>query len=237
MITTEGDKVYKSDDYNIILDAVAEVKRHGVLRKNRRYYYSSFATMDIETSKIPAGIDEKKGETHYEAITYSIALYIGGYCILSRTWDEYNKLIVRLTELLNISNKQTLVIYVHNLPYEFQFMRNFMKIEEVFATAPRKVVKCLGDMFEYRCSYKLTNMGLARFCESIPPEYMHHYKKSGEDFDYSIIRLPNTELSSDELQYIYNDVAGLHEAITYQLLSEKDTIVSIPLTSTGYILC
>lgn len=212
------------------------ITKWGLVKKSRQlYYYKNFLTMDIETSKIQDGIERKTGKPHYEAFMYTIALHNGEDCILFRSWYDYNKFMVWLTELIYKSERYRIVTYVHNLPYEFQFMRNFMEIDKVFATQPRKVVKCLGNNIEYRCSYKLTNMGLDRFLKSIPPERITHYKQSGQAFDYNKLRTPRTELKPFELQYIYNDVAGLHEGIEYLLESEDDTIATIPLTSTGYV--
>lgn len=212
------------------------ITNYGLVKKSRNsYYYKQFVTMDIETSKIRNGIDRKTGKPHYEAFPYAIAQYNGIDCMLFRTWNEYNKFMIWLTELIYKSEKYRLVTYVHNLPYEFQFMRSFMEIDRVFATHPRKVVKCTGNNVEYRCSYKLTNMSLDRFIKSIPPERVQHYKQSGEEFDYSVVRTPRTPLNPFQLQYIYNDVAGLHEALEYQLESEGDDIASVPLTSTGYV--
>lgn len=215
---------------------VADIKNKGMIAKGRSiYYYNQFLTMDIETSKIKTGFEVDTGKAIYEAFAYTIALHTGNHCILCRTWDEYNTVMVWLAERLYRSPKYRCVVYVHNLPYEFQFMRSFMEIDKLFATEPRKVVKCLANNFEYRCSYKLTNMGLDRFLKSLPPERVPHQKQSGEDFDYSKLRTPKTELTPQELQYIYNDVAGLHEGIEYLLESEEDTIATIPLTSTGYV--
>ena len=212
------------------------ITKHGLIRKSRAIvYYKQFMTMDIETSKIKVGKDSKTGKPKFEAFTYSIALHNGEDCILFRNWYDYNKALVWLAERLYKTPAYRCVIYVHNLPYEFQFMRTFMNIEKVFATDNRKVVKCLANNYEYRCSYKLVNMGLDRFLKSLPPDKVQHVKQSGEEFDYSIVRTPRTTLTPKELQYIYNDVAGLHEGIDYQLSSENDDISTIPLTSTGYI--
>ncbi len=223
-------------DEATICRIVADIKNKGMVAKSRSlYYYNQFLTMDIETSKVESGIDIATGKKLYEAFAYTIALHTGKQCILCRTWEEYNTIMVWLAERLYRSPKYRCVVYVHNLPYEFQFMRSFMNIDKLFATEPRKVVKCLANNFEYRCSYKLTNMGLDRFLKSLPPERVPHQKQSGEDFDYSKLRTPKTVLTPKELQYIYNDVAGLHEGIEYQLESENDTIATIPLTSTGYV--
>lgn len=196
-------------------------------RNKNRSYLGDFITMDIETTTVGRSTDEPI------AFAYSIAVYITGECIVCRTWRQYNKLLKRLASYLNLSPYKRLVCYVHNLPYEFQFMRNFMHIEEVFATKKRKVVKCLSKGIEYRCSYKLTNMSLSRFTDSIPG--LKHHKLDGEEFDYSILRTPTTPLTPSELDYIYNDVAGLYEALDYTITHDEYNIATIPLTSTGYI--
>lgn len=223
-------------DEKTLIKIAEDIKKKGMIAKSRSlYYFNQFLTMDIETSKVQTGIDAASGKRLYEAFAYTICLHTGDHCILCRTWEEYNTVMVWLAERLYRSPKYRCVIYVHNLPYEFQFMRSFMNIDKLFATEPRKVVKCLANNFEYRCSYKLTNMGLDRFLKSLPPEKVPHQKQSGEDFDYNKLRTPTTELTPQELQYIYNDVAGLHEGMEYQLESEGDTIATIPLTSTGYV--
>lgn len=198
-----------------------------IFSKNN-YYVGDFMTMDIETSTI------NRGTENAIAFTYSIAVYIAGRCLLFRRWEDYTEFMSRLTGTLGLSYKTRLACYVHNLPYEFQFMKDFMHITDVFATQKRKVVRCFSQGIEYRCSYKLTNMGLARFTASIPN--VKHGKLSGEDFDYSKLRTPTTYLSPMELAYIYNDVAGLYEALDYMITHDEEyNIASIPMTSTGFV--
>lgn len=199
----------------------------GAVAGRMKRYVDDFITMDIETTTINRNTDNAI------AFTYSIAVYGANKAFLFRTWKDYLEFISRLTGKLGTSFNMRLVCYVHNLPYEFQFMRDFMNIEEVFATQKRKVVKCFCEGIEYRCSYKLTNMGLARFTDSIPG--IKHGKLSGADFDYSKFRTPSTYLSPMELAYIYNDVAGLYEALDYTLTHDVYNIATIPLTSTGFV--
>ena len=86
--------------------------------------------------------------------------------------------------------------------------------------------------FEFRCSYKLTNMSLKQFTSKMKVE---HQKLSGEEFDYSVKRYPWTELTEEELEYCINDVLGLVEAINALMERDGDTLQTIPLTSTGYV--
>lgn len=86
--------------------------------------------------------------------------------------------------------------------------------------------------FEFRCSYKLTNMSLKQFTKKMR---VAHQKLSGEEFDYSQKRYPWTELSEEELEYCINDVLGLVEAVNALMDRDGDTLQTIPLTSTGYV--
>ena len=64
--------------------------------------------------------------------------------------------------------KANLVIYVHNLSFEWQFLYQFVHVNKVFATDTHKVLKAaFDDFFEMRCSYYLSNMSLAKFVENI----------------------------------------------------------------------
>lgn len=105
--------------------------------------------------------------------------------------------------------------------------------DDVFAVASRKVVKAdMWGCFEFRCSYKLTNMSLKQFTSKMMVE---HQKLSGEEFDYGVKRYPWTELTDEELEYCINDVLGLVEAVNALMARDGDTLQTIPLTSTGYV--
>ena len=128
-----------------------------------------------------------------------------------------------------------LVVYVHNLSYEFQFLKGVYTFlpDDVFAVASRKVVKAdMWGCFEFRCSYKLTNMSLKQFTKKM---MVKHQKLSGDDFNYGVKRYPWTELSDEELEYCINDVLGLVEAVNALMERDGDTLQTIPLTSTGYV--
>lgn len=228
LISELNEKLYEKSDIDRILNNIrTTIYDKGTVRGKNRTYINDFITMDIETSTYGRGTDQAV------AFTYSIAVYIADTCFIFRNWNDYNYFISKLVEMFQLNRYFRLVCYVHNLPYEFQFMRDFMQIEEVFATQPRKVVKCFSNGIEYRCSYKLTNMGLARFTDSIPN--LKHGKLSGEDFDYSKLRTPSTLLTPSELDYIFNDVAGLYEALDYTIKNDEYNIATIPNTSTGFV--
>ena len=196
-------------------------------------YLKEYATFDIETTTIEDKYKSlKKGYDCYKAFMYHWQVCILGEVYFGRTWSElqffFNELIMRM----NLSEKRKLVIYVHNLSYEYYFMKSFFKITKVFATDRHSVLKAImNDVFELRCSYKLTNMSLQKFIEN--SKRAIHIKGCG-DLDYRVKRTPKTVLTAKELGYCYNDVKGLHEAIQ-DLTEEEKNLKSIPLTSTGFV--
>ena len=151
--------------------------------------------------------------------------------VYGRTWSEFKWFLFRIRE--RISGKM-LVVYVHNLSYEWQYIKSVFNFgqDDVFATDARKVVKCVIDKtFELRDSYILTNMSLDAFTRNMNVE---HQKLSGIEFNYNKIRYPWTDLTDRELEYCINDVRGLVEAVKAQMDRDGDTLYTIPMTSTGY---
>lgn len=182
---------------------------------------SSFATFDIETTSL-----EERG------FMYHWQMCIDDRVVFGRYWEEYINLIseISIHFALHPDHKR-FVVYVHFLPFEFQFMRNFFHWESVFATDINSPVKCIDSYgIEYRCSYKLSNMSLAKFTLNYGAR---HNKQSGDDYNYTLRRYPWTVLTPENKYYCYCDVKGQHEALEKML--EEDTLVTIPLTSTGYV--
>ena len=152
--------------------------------------------------------------------------------VFGRTWEEFQTLLHSLEVNLNLSLNNRLVIWVHNLGFEWQFMRNFIEFEDGFFLDERRPAKIITKSgIEFRCSYILSNMSLQKLCEN--EEGVIHYKLEGEKFNYDIIRTPASRLSDYEEGYCYNDVRGLSECIKSRL--KHDSLARIPLTSTGYV--
>ena len=190
-------------------------------KKHRDKEYAGFITFDIETSRY------KKNELEHETFLYQWQVCINNDVIFGQTWDS---LIDTFNNIKETTNKKV-VVYVHNLAYEFQFMKDFLEFDNIFSIDEHTILKCITmDGLEFRCSYKLSNMNLQKFIENTPN---HIYIKGVGDLDYSVLRTPKTILSDVEYGYCYNDVRGLYFAIEHLL--EEDTLKTIPLTSTGFV--
>jgi hypothetical protein len=159
-------------------------------------------------------------------------LGIDGYCIIGRTWEEFNYAINKISEYCGLGNGVYLPIYVHNLAYEFQFIKDFFEFTNILATNELKIIAAETDQLVFRCSYRLSNMGLDKFLqnERIEEEYQKTH------MDYLVERFPWTPLTPEEEEYCRNDVIGLHKAIESRISYVHNAdINNLPLTSTGYV--
>ena len=198
--------------------------------KNPKEYVYDFATFDIETTTIT------NTETPY-GFMYHWQMDVAGYVISGRYWSEWLYFMEKLSDIYKINDNRRFVIYVHNLGYEFQFIRDFLQSHfggySVFATKSRAPIRVnTPNGFEFRCSYKLTNMSLNM--ATINELGVVHIKAVG-DLDYKIMRTADTSLNDTEYGYCISDVVSLYEMISLRMINEHDNLETIPMTSTGYV--
>lgn len=203
-------------------DIPLQCRSRGNQGHSQKYYYKEIVTaFDIETTYIKE-IDN--------SVMYIWQWQMGpDVTIIGRTWYELRLLIEKIEDMLGDIGR--LVVYVHNLSFEFEFLSGIFEFhkKDVFALDHRKVLKALlHNKIEFRCSYLQTNMSLRAFCEKMG---VRNYKLK---MDYKKRRYWYTKLSQKEIAYCINDVRGLVEAITKEMERDKDTLYTIPLTSTGY---
>lgn len=199
-------------------------------------YLQTFGVYDIETTTIYKGHAPDWIVSPW-AFMYHWQMDVGGYLITGRTWEEWLTFFDRLEEVLQFNGNKQLVIYVHNLGYEFQFMRDFLNKYfdgfTVFASKARQPITVqTGRGVQFRCSYKLTNMSLEKAVEN---ELGVVHAKAAGDLDYKKIRTPKTRLTETEDGYCVGDVISLYELIERRLINEHDNLETIPMTSTGYV--
>lgn len=203
-----------------------EILKKDIVKSGKHKMYQRHPmTFDIETSKIP-----KDNDGHYEAFMYIWQVCIEGNVVFGRRWEEMQEFMQKVVNAYKLSEEERIVVYVHNLSFEFQFIQDYFKFTDVFAMASRSILTAKTAHLEFRCSYKLSNMSLAKFIENTPNTL--HYKGI-DDLDYATVRTPDTPLTEVEYGYCFNDVKGLYECVM-ELLKE-DNIATIPLTSTGYV--
>lgn len=189
------------------------------------YYYNKPCSFDIETSSFYSH-DDLHEKT---AIMYIWQFAIDDYVVYGREWSEFLALLIRLNFMLGLDEVHRMIIYVHNLSYEFQFIRKLFKWDKVFALEPRKV--CYADFgsFTFRCSYLLSGYSL----DNLAKVYNLRDKKL-HTLDYKKIRTPKTLISDKELEYCINDVLVVNDFIKLKI-QQYGNVAKIPLTSTGEV--
>lgn len=136
-----------------------------------------------------------------------------------------------LNVLKDLPTDRHIIIWVHNLSYEFHFLINFLHVKNIFARTPHKPMKCIFEEFpniEFRCSYILTRLSLATWGEQVG------LPKMIGDLDYEIIRTPLTPLTEKEMGYCERDCQVVYRGIL-DYLKRYGHLKDIPLTQTGTV--
>lgn len=212
------------------------------IKGQRKLYDNTIYTFDIETTSYLILNGKQLNTKEYlklnkqdkENVNAMATMYIWQFGVndeiyYGRTWRELYLFLQRL-EWFGTDKKK--FVFVHNLSFEFQFLRNIFKFKNVMARKSHKVMKCelIDFNIEFRCSYYMTNLPLKK----LPDVYNLDVEKMVGDLDYNKIRHSKTELTKKELKYCENDCLVVYKYIQKELL-EYGTVKNIPLTSTGHV--
>lgn len=197
-------------------------KREG---KERIEYIDLSCGFDTEASSFYIG-EEK------QACLYAFMIGINGRVYLGRDWEDFERCINLIKKHYGLNHNKRLVIYVHNLGYDFQWIRRHLQWSTIFAREKRKPIKALcTDGIEFRCSYFLTGLSLEKSCEQLTK---YKVEKMVGDLDYDKIRTPKTPLTAKERGYCIHDVLGVM-AIVQEEMERYGDITKIPMTNTGKV--
>ena len=212
-----------------------------IITTKHKKFDNNIYTFDIEVTsylkvknvQYPQNVYEgftqkQKDKCIFHSIMYIWMLGINDVVYYGRTWDELKEFLY----LIDKNTPEKKIMYIHNLSYEFQFLRSQFLIDNVTARTERKVMRCkLADFnFELKCSYFLSNTKL----EKLPEVYKLPVEKMVGDLDYSIIRTPLTPLTQKEMGYCENDCLVLYHYIKREMEIYSD-LEHIPMTITGKV--
>ena len=96
-------------------------------------YWQTIISFDIETTN--TYIDKNKVSFMY---IWQVAFQ--DIVIVGRTWDQFLDLCDLFKYTFGLDEEHRMIIWVHNLAHEFQFIRKLFKWEQVFASEERKVI-------------------------------------------------------------------------------------------------
>lgn len=204
--------------------------------KRKHNLLSVNINVDTETSK-HIEYDEHGAVTSCYGWVYLYGLEFAGAYSEGRTPSDLIRDLETIRDAFGCTEEGThVVVYIHNLSFDIQYVKDFL-IEryggdyDLLAVAPHKFISFRINAFEFRCSYKLSNRKLAKWAADLGVE---HQKQVGE-IDYTEKHYQNEELTPEQHHYLYYDVMTLRDCIREQMRLFGDTLLTIPLTSTGYV--
>lgn len=197
------------------------------IKNNKKIYTANIpCAFDIETTSMSS--DDKK-----YAWMYIWMFGIDKLIFYGRTWKEFLDFIKILSSRLELSCERKLLVYVHNLSFEFQFIYKLFEWDTIFALRSHKPIYARSTLgVEFRCSYLLSGLSLAKVGDNLRKE---NVKKLVGTFDYNKIRHSKTLMTDIELKYCEHDILVVLAYIREQIEEFKDNINYIPLTNTGRV--
>lgn len=208
---------------NIPID-VKNIKR---FKKNKTEFYNYPVAFDIETSSFR----DEDGEPRACMYVWQMCFGDSDFIVVGRTWEEWLDFIKLIRKTFHLKKDRILVIYVHNLAYEFQWIRTFFKWQKVFSLDKRVPLYARTNFgIEFRCSYRLSGYSLSTLAKNLT----RHEMRKLDTLDYKLIRHSKTPITELEMDYNIEDVRIVCAYISERLEIDGN-ITKIPLTKTGYV--
>lgn len=216
--------IHHPSEIDTVIDTIFT---NDISRQNKIEYYNIPCSFDIETtSTLSKRLDKI-------ALMYEWTCSFAGLVVIGRTWEEFFTMLERVAERFYLGANRRLILWVHNLSYEFQFIRKWLKWTKVFSIDNRKPVYAISTLgIEFRCSYILSGYSLAKLGEQLQK---YKISKIEGGLDYSLIRNSETELSETELKYCYFDCQVVVAYIQEKIDQYGGDITKLPITKTGVV--
>ena len=223
---------YKIKGYRPMIQppVVPVLKRKG--KSERPPYLEKAILLDTETSN---NYDPKNGTG--VGWIYQYAFRFAGFdCCGRRPSELVDDLLRAVRPSIDAAGGDAVcLVLIHNLSYDIQYLKQFLISKfpdfKILAVAPHKFITFTCGPFEFRCTYKLSNRGLAKWGKDLG---IRHRKRVGT-IDYKKRRYQDSELTKNDWLYMLYDVWSLEDCVDKQLSIYGDDLNSLPLTSTGYI--
>lgn len=234
--------MYETPNLILGLDTFTDVKQTDIYQYKNKKHSNTIYTFDIETTSL-FNIDGEFKVFDYtkpysfwtdnfidkRSCVYACMFGVNDTVYLFRHFLDIEKILIKIS-----NQKIKKYVYIHNLAWEFQFLRMILDkytIDNMIATAKRKPISFyIKELnIEFRCSYRLTMLSLEQASEKYTD-----VKKAKGDLYYNLARSPLTKLTQQEIYYCYMDIICLYHIIKHFLTIYK-SIAKIPLTQTGEV--
>lgn len=209
-------------------------------RGDKFTYNDIIFTLDTETSKSGPDRFSSKGE-YMPQENYIVAWTVSACCPLGNLFTIYgsrpSELCAFLSELQDALPGEKTYFWVHNLCYDYQFLRSFFF--EIFGfpvkqlnTKPHYPISIeFSNGMIFRDSLIVSQKSLEKWCAELQPD---HSKSVGK-WDYETIRDQSGVFTEDEIEYIEHDTLALAECLEKLRAKLHKHTYSMPYTCTGIL--
>lgn len=187
-----------------------------------------FIMLDTETSK-----SIYREDNHICAWTISIRAYDLNICTIYG--HHPHTMIETVLKIHSSIGAERTIIYVHNLGYDWVFIRKFMfkkygdPIKQLNTKPYYPIMIEFENGIQLRDSYILSQRSLEKWANDLDVEH----KKAKGSWDYDLYRNQSHVFTDDELHYIENDTLAGVECLDSLKKTLKKHIYSMPYTATG----
>lgn len=228
---------YIEYDYSILSNILCR-KKNG--SHSDKTYSLAYIMLDTESSKDHPTEYDKKGapipqDNHLCAWTISIRAFHTNLCTLRGS--KPSELMHCLKLIRDAMQGDYIYIFVHNLPWDWQFIRRFMfndfglPVSQLNIRSHYPITIKFDNGIILRDSLILFGTSLERAAINFDVEH----KKVKQCWNYDLIRHQNYQYSDDELMYIEHDTLSGVECLNKLADNLKDTVISLPFTNTGIV--
>lgn len=201
---------------------------------NKSLFSESIICLDVETSSgyekngCIYEFDRTKDKKYWESfnkvnLLYEWTIGIDDFICYGRNLNELSEAIREIKEYEN-----NVIVWAHNLSYEFMYLLNIVLCDKLFARQAHKVIYFESYNIQFRCSYFLTRLSLESWGESVG------IKKLIGNIDYEKIYTPNSFLNKQMLDYCEHDIKIMVTGLR-KYVKKYGAVCKIPLTQTGEV--
>ncbi|MBO7733493.1 MAG: hypothetical protein J6S67_13095 [Methanobrevibacter sp.] len=216
-------------DYKILSNIMYTKKTGG---RDNRSYSDAIIMADTETSK-----KYKTKQYHNHVCAWTISIRAFDMNIVTLYGHKPTTFVTCLSRIRKALQGDFMVVYFHNLPYDWPFLELFL-MEEYGRPHQQLNIKSHYPLFitfdngiQLRDSLILAQRSLEKWAEDM---HVEHQKAVGL-WEYDKIRNQDETFSQDELEYIEHDTLAGVECIQKTMDALGKKILTMPYTSTGIV--
>lgn len=219
---------YKYFDFTI-LNNVMYLRRAGK-GKNGPSYNDCIIMVDTETSK-----EKEKTVCKNYVVAWTLSILAFDMPIVTLYGTKPSELVTSINNIIMAMQGDNTIIYIHNLPYDWVFLRKFFMQEwgtpeHQLNVKPHYPISIdFANGISFRDSLILSQRSLDKWAKDMD---VRHKKASGF-WDYDKIRDQGGRFTPHEKTYIEHDTLAGVECIYKTMKALKKCIYSMPYTATG----